>query len=111
MVLSRSPSVQTALRVVLASALLLCALSSCETSQRDIIGKWQSGGSNAIVWEFARDGSVLIGSGKGRYSFGDRDRVKIETSFGTSVYRLELTDNRMFLTDPTGSKLEFTRIK
>lgn len=64
-----------------------------------------------MVWEFARDGSVLMGSTKGRYSFGDRKRMKIETPFGISVYQLELADNRMLLTDPTGSKLEFTRMK
>ena len=64
-----------------------------------------------MVWEFTKDHSVLIGSAKGRYSFGDRNRLKIETSFGTSVYQLELADNRMLLTDPTGSKLEFTRIQ
>ena len=64
-----------------------------------------------MVWEFARDGSVVMGSAKGRYSFGDRNRVKVETPFGTSIYQLELIDNRMLLTDPTGSKLEFTRMK
>ena len=64
-----------------------------------------------MVWEFARDGSVLMGSAKGRYSFGDRGRVKIETSFGTSIYQFELAGDRMLLTDPTGSKLEFTRMK
>ena len=64
-----------------------------------------------MVWEFVKDGSVLMGSTKGRYSFGDRNRVKIETPFGTSIYQLKLADNRMVLTDPTGSKLEFTRMK
>jgi hypothetical protein len=97
--------------VILTSALLLCALVGCENSRNDIIGKWRSGDSNAMVWEFVKDGSVLMGSTKGRYSFGDRNRVKIETPFGTSVYQLELADNRMLLTDPTGSRLEFTRMK
>jgi hypothetical protein len=97
--------------MILTSALLLCAMVGCESSQNDIIGKWRSGDSSAMVWEFAKDGSVLMGSTKGRYSFGDRNRVKIETPFGTSIYQLELTDNRMLLTDPTGSKLEFTRMK
>jgi hypothetical protein len=97
--------------MILTSALLLCAMVGCESSQNDIIGKWRSGDSSAMVWEFAKDGSVLMGSTKGRYSFGDRNRVKIETPFGTSIYQLELADNRMLLTDPTGSKLEFTRMK
>ena len=64
-----------------------------------------------MVWEFAKDGSVLMGTSKGRYSLGDRNRVKIETPFGISIYQLELADNRMLLTDPTGSKLKLTRMK
>jgi hypothetical protein len=83
----------------------------CENSENDIVGKWRSGDSNPMVWEFAKDGFVLMGSTKGRYSFGDRNRVKIETPLGTSIYQLELADNRMLLTDPTGSKLVFTRMK
>ena len=94
-----------------ASAILLSTIAGCDRRDTDIIGKWQSGGSNAIVWEFAKDGSVLMGTSKGRYSLGDRNRVKIETPFGTSIYQLELADNRMLLTDPTGSKLELTRMK
>src|ERR1700682_6703605 len=98
--------------VIIASALLLCAMAGCGSSHHDIVGKWRAAGdSSALVWEFAKDGSVLMGSTKGRYSFGDRNRVKIETPFGTSIYQLELADNRMLLTDPTGSRLEFTRMK
>jgi hypothetical protein len=97
--------------MIVTSALLLCAMVGCENSQNDIVGKWRSGDSNAMVWEFVKDGSVLMGSTKGRYSFGNRNRVKIETPFGTSVYQLELADNPMLLTDPTGSRLEFTRVK
>jgi hypothetical protein len=100
------------MKAVLAFVLLVAVtLVGCENSQNNIIGKWRSGDSSAMVWEFAKDGSVLMGSTKGRYSFGDRNRVKIETPFGTSIYQLELADNRMLLTDPTGSKLEFTRMK
>ena len=95
----------------IASAILLYTIAGCDRRDADIVGKWQSGGSNAMVWEFARDGSVVMGSAKGRYSFGDRNRVKVETPFGTSIYQLELIDNRMLLTDATGSKLEFTRMK
>lgn len=97
--------------LILTSTFLLCTTVGCENSQNDIIGKWRSGDSTAMVWEFARDHSVLMGSMKGRYTFGDRRRLKIETPLGTSIYQLELTDNRLLLTDPTGSKLEFTRIK
>jgi hypothetical protein len=102
---------KTARLFVLVFAALLYTIAGCDRRDAGITGKWQSGGSNAMVWEFVPDGSVLMGSAKGRYSFGDRNRLKIETSFGTSIYQLELADNRMLLTDPTGSKLEFTRMK
>jgi hypothetical protein len=102
---------KTARLFVVTFAIFLYTIAGCDRREAGIIGKWQSGGSNAMVWEFAKDGSVLMGSAKGRYSFGDRNRVKIETPFGTSIYQLELADNRMLLTDPTGSKLEFTRMK
>jgi hypothetical protein len=87
-------------------------MAACGGSHRDIAGKWRGAGdSTAMVWEFSQDGSVLMGSTRGKYSFGDRDRVKIQTSFGTSVYQMELTDDHLLLRDPTGSKLEFTRLK
>jgi hypothetical protein len=98
--------------VPIASALLLCAMAGCGSSHHDIVGKWRAaGGSSAMVWEFSKDGSVLMGSTRGKYSFGDRDRVKIETRFGTSVYQMGFSETRMILRDPTGSKLEFTKIK
>jgi hypothetical protein len=97
---------------VLASALLLYALVGCESSQKDILGKWRANGDpSAVVWEFSNDGSVLMGSARGKYSFGDRGRVKIQTSFGTSVYQMELTEDHLLLKDPSGSKLEFTKLK
>jgi hypothetical protein len=64
-----------------------------------------------MVWEFGDGGSVQLGSIRGRYSFGDRDRIKIETSGATAVYQLELSGDRMTLQDLRGSKLRFTRAK
>ena len=98
--------------VRIALALLLCAMAGCGSSRNDIVGKWRTAGdSSAMVWEFSKDGSVLMGGTRGKYSLGDRDRVKIQTPFGTSVYQMELSENRMILKDPNGSKLEFTRVK
>jgi hypothetical protein len=97
--------------VIVASAFLLWAMASCGSSHNDIVGKWRAGDSSAMVWEFSKDGSVLMGSTRGRYSFGDRDRVKIQTPFGTSVYQMELSKDHLILKDPNGSKLEFTRLK
>jgi hypothetical protein len=98
--------------LILVSGLLLCAMASCRNSHHDIAGKWRThGDANAMVWEFSKDGSVLMGGTRGRYSFGDRDRVKIQTPFGTSVYQMELSNDHMILKDPSGSRLEFTRSK
>lgn len=98
--------------MVLASALLLWALAGCGRSDNDIVGKWRAAGdSSALVWEFSKDSSVLMGSTRGKYSFGDRNRVKIQTPFGTSVYQIEFSGETMILKDASGSKLEFTRLK
>jgi hypothetical protein len=96
--------------MIIASAVLLCAMAGCG-SPHDIVGKWRTSDPTAMVWEFSKNGSVLIGSSRGRYSFGDNNRVKIETPFATSVYRAEFSGDRMILRDPKGSKLEFTRIR
>lgn len=98
--------------MILASALLLCALAGCGRSQSDIVGKWSTpGDSSAMVWEFSPDGSVLMGGTRGKYSFGDNERIKIQTPFGTSVYQMEFLGEQMTLKDPTGSKLVFTKQK
>jgi hypothetical protein len=77
-----------------------------------IVGKWRlMGGSNAILWEFSSNGAVRVGDVRGRYKFGDQDRIKIETPFATTVYQMKISGDRMTLQEPGGSKLEFTRIK
>lgn len=97
------------LRIILV-ALLLSAMAGCGKST--IVGKWNmSGGSGATVWEFSKNGSVLIGNVRGRYTFGSQNRIKIETPFATSVYQLEISGDRMTLREPGGPKLEFTRAK
>ena len=97
--------------MIVASALLLCALPGCG-SHDDIVGQWRAkGDSTAVVWEFSRNGSVQMGSTRGKYSFGDRDRFKIQTPFGTSVYQIELSAETLILKDQNGSKLEFTKLK
>lgn len=97
---------------ILASALLLCAVTGCDNSQKIIVGQWRSAGdSSAMVWEFSADGTVLMGSTRGKYSLGDQKRVKIQTPFGTSVYQMEISEDRLTLTEPRGSKLEFTKVR
>ena len=68
------------------------------------------GGSNAILWEFSANGAVLVGDLRGKYEFGDQDRMKIQTPFATTVYQMKISGNRMTLQELGGSKLEFTRI-
>jgi hypothetical protein len=69
-----------------------------------------SGGSNATVWEFRSNGVVLVGDIRGRYRFGDQDRIKIETPFATTVYQVKISGDYLLLQEPGGSKLEFTRV-
>jgi hypothetical protein len=84
-------------------------MASCEHST--IVGKWRMmGGSNAILWEFSANGAVLVGDLRGKYEFGDQDRMKIQTPFATTVYQMKISGNRMTLQELGGSKLEFTRI-
>jgi hypothetical protein len=92
-------------------AALLCAMNGCGGPSHDIIGKWRTGDANAIVWEFFPNGAVLVGKDKGRYTFGDQKRIKIQTPFATSVYQMQIADDHMSLTSPSGLKLELTKIK
>jgi hypothetical protein len=89
-----------------------CFLPGCGGASHQIVGSWRIGDdSTAMVWEFSNDGSVLMGTNRGRYSFGDNNRIKIETSMATSVYQMELVGDKMTLKDPNGSKLVLTKVK
>jgi len=99
-------------RVFLVPALvvLLFVLAGCGNSS--IVGKWRmSGAENQTVWEFLSNGSVQVGDVVGRYKFGDRDRIKIETPFATTVYLVKLSSDQLVLQELGGSKLEFTRVR
>jgi len=85
-------------------------MTGCGDSK--IVGKWQlSGAENQTVWEFLSNGSVLVGEIRGRYRFGNQDRIKIETPFSTTVYVVDLSSDQLVLQDLGGSKLEFTRVR
>jgi hypothetical protein len=92
-------------------AVTLCAIAGCGGPARAIAGKWRMSDSNETIWEFAKNGSVVMGSTQGRYTFGGGNRIKIETPFATSLYQMEFSGDRMILRAPQGSKLEFTRIR
>src|SRR5436190_4917551 len=98
------------LLLIAASALVLLVMAGCGNST--IVGKWRmSGAENQTVWEFSGNGSVLVGEVRGRYKFGDQDRIKIETPFSTMVYQVKISSDQLVLQEPGGSKLEFTRIR
>jgi len=95
---------------IIALAVLSCAITGCGNPK--ITGKWRmSGGSDATIWEFSGNGVVLVGDTRGRYRFGDQDRIKIETPFATTVYLVKISGDHLLLQEPGGSKLEFTRIR
>ena len=105
-------SISQRVRLLLAPALalLLFVMTGCGNSS--IVGKWRmSGTENQTVWEFSGNGSVLVGEVRGRYKFGDQDRLKIETPFATTVYLVNLSNDQLVLQDLGGSKLEFTRVR
>jgi hypothetical protein len=89
-----------------------CLITGCGSNARNIVGSWRSSTDpNAMVWEFSNDGSILMGPNRGRYTFGDNNRIKIQTSIATSVYQIELVGDKMTLKEPNGSKLVLTRVK
>jgi hypothetical protein len=96
---------------IVATGMLLFSMAACGAGAHGIVGKWRtSGDTKAMVWEFSKNGSFLMGEVRGRYRFGDQNRIKIETPFATSVYQMQILGDRMILRDANGSKLEFTRI-
>ena len=93
-----------------ALAVLIFVMVGCGNSS--IVGKWRmSGAESQTVWEFSSNGSVLAGEVRGRYKFGNQDRIKIETPFATTVYLVTLSSDQLVLQDLGGSKLEFTRVR
>jgi hypothetical protein len=96
-----------------ASLLLVFALlAGCGGSEARVVGKWKPvGDANAAVWEFSANKSINMGGRTGKYSFGDQGRLKVQTQFATFVYQLEVSENRMVLTEPNGTKTELERVK
>ena len=108
--MSRSFS-QFQLRLLI-GAVSLSLLAACGGPASDIVGKWRtSSGPDAVVWEFAANGLVTIGSTRGKYSFGDSQRIKIQTPFEKSVYEVTIIRDHMTFRESSGSRLEFDRIK
>jgi hypothetical protein len=91
---------------------LLLAMIGCGGSHKQIVGKWKvTSDTTAIVWDFAADGSVTSGDIRGRYSFGDQNRMKLQTPFATFVYQTELNGDHMTWKAPNGTKTDLDRVK
>jgi len=91
---------------------LLLGLIGCGGPSQDIVGKWRSSSDpNGVVWEFASNGLVTIGSTRGKYTFGDSGRIKVQTPFEKSVYEITISDDHMTFRESTGSRIEFTRVR
>lgn len=99
------------MKLFLIALLGLVLLNGCGGPSRQILGKWRmAGDTSGMIWEFAKDRSVRVGNEQGRYLLGTDDRVKIETRFATSVYRMRFEKDHMILTDPNGASLSFTKV-
>ena len=97
-------------RLAVALLFLFC-VAACNRPSSQIIGKWKvEGDSSDVVWEFAKNGAVKSAAGAGKYSFGDRNRLKIHTQFATFVYELELSGDTMTWRDPNGSVTRLKRV-
>lgn len=95
----------------LALFVVLIAMAACDRSRDQLAGKWKvQGDASSMVWEFAKNGSVKAGSSPGKYSFGDRGRLKIQTQFATFVYEIEIAGDKMIWKDPNGSRTELKRM-
>jgi hypothetical protein len=91
---------------------ILFAFASCDQSRRQIVGKWKVvGGSSDVVWDFAANGAVTTPGAPGRYSFGDNNRLKIETGSATFVHQMEFVGDHMIWKDLNGTKTELERVK
>ena len=92
--------------------LVAALLTACDNKDDRIVGRWKvAGGSADAVWEFSANKAVDIVGRKGKYSFGDRGRLKVQTQSATFMYQLQLADDRMTLTEPNGTKVELQRLK
>ena len=87
-------------------------LSACDRAGTQIVGKWKLvGDPSGSVWEFSANKAIDMGGRKGKYTFGDQSRLKVQTQSATFVYQLELSGDRMVLTEPNGTKTTLERVK
>lgn len=89
----------------------MLGLAGCDSASSQIVGKWKvAGDSSDVIWDFGRDGKVFAGDIEGRYTFGDRGRIKIQTPRATFVHQLQFVGGHMIWTDPDGRRTELVRV-
>jgi hypothetical protein len=93
--------------------LLLLVCAGCDTRQKNIVGKWKvDGAPSEMVWEFMSNGGVKSGDRPGKYSFGDGNRLKIQTPTATFVYGVEFpAPDRMIWREPNGTQTELRKVE
>ena len=99
-----------AISLLLVTCLVL-AFSGCGKSGHPIVGKWKIGTGDGMIWEFHENGAAITGNTRGKYMFGDKNRIKIQTPRATFVYQVEFTGDRMIWNDPNGTRMELTRVQ
>ncbi len=94
------------------AALLLCILTGCGGPTKPIVGKWKTTvDASESTWEFSGNGALTQDGAPGRYSFGDSERIKIQTQTATFAYRIEIKGDAMIWIATNGARTEFTRVK
>ena len=90
----------------------LITVAGCDSSEKQIVGKWKSDGSSGeVIWEFFENGGLSVDGRPGRYTLGDRGRIKIQTQSATFLNQIKVAGDRMTWQAPDGPKQEFTRVK
>jgi hypothetical protein len=90
---------------------VLFTLSGCNSPKDRIVGRWEvQGGTNPMVWEFAKNGAVKSGNISGKYTFASSDRLKIQTQFATFVYSIRMDGDTMTWTEPNGTRTQLKKV-
>ena len=90
---------------------VLLLMPACDRPRDRIVGKWKvQDDASATVWEFSPNGAVKAGNTAGKYTFGDRRRLKIQTPSATFVYEIELKNDTMIWREPSGARTELKRV-
>jgi hypothetical protein len=94
-------------------------LSSCSSSERAILGKWQEIGGTETM-EFFKDGTISVTdfgmSMAGKYSFIETNRMKIELGgigavAGPMIVKVEISGKELVLTDPKDKVSKYRKVE